>query len=143
MTRVRVESFTVSLDGYGAGPDQDITHPLGVGGTDLHQWLLPTRTLQRTLFGADGGTNTDQTLGERCDIADADFFQRATFVRLLDSITLMNFVNVRADAVYVVPGNDRDGLAELEARYGSRFRADPGWSALQSAVDVRHSGAKA
>jgi dihydrofolate reductase len=30
--------------------------PLGVGGTDLHQWLVPTRTFQRTLFGADGGT---------------------------------------------------------------------------------------
>lgn len=56
MTRVRVESFSVSLDGYGAGPDQDLAHPLGVGGADLHQWLLPTRTLQRTLFGADAGS---------------------------------------------------------------------------------------
>lgn len=56
MTRVRVESFTISLDGYAAGPDQSLANPLGVGGTELHQWLLPTRTLQRTLFGADGGT---------------------------------------------------------------------------------------
>ena len=56
MTRVRVESFTVSLDGYGAGPSQNIDNPLGVGGTDLHQWALPTRTFQRALFGADGGT---------------------------------------------------------------------------------------
>ncbi len=56
MTRVRVEGFTISLDGYGAGPDQDIDNPLGVGGTDLHQWLLPTRTLQRALFGNDDGT---------------------------------------------------------------------------------------
>ncbi len=56
MARVRVEGFTISLDGYGAGPNQDIHHPLGLGGTDLHQWLLPTRTIQRTLFGADGGT---------------------------------------------------------------------------------------
>jgi dihydrofolate reductase len=56
MTRVRVESFTVSLDGYGAGPKQDINNPLGVGGTDLHQWALPTRTFQQALFGADGGT---------------------------------------------------------------------------------------
>ena len=56
MTRVRVEGFTISLDGYGAGPDQDINHPLGVGGTELHQWLLPTRTIQRALFGKDGGT---------------------------------------------------------------------------------------
>ena len=56
MTRVRVESFTISLDGYGAGPKQDVSNPLGIGGTDLHQWLFPTRTLQRALFGKDGGT---------------------------------------------------------------------------------------
>jgi dihydrofolate reductase len=56
MTRVRVEGFTISLDGYGAGPDQSLDHPLGVGGTELHQWLLPTRTIQRSLFGKDGGT---------------------------------------------------------------------------------------
>lgn len=56
MTRIRVESFTISLDGFGAGPGQDIDHPLGVGGSELHQWAFPTRTFQRTLFGADGGT---------------------------------------------------------------------------------------
>jgi dihydrofolate reductase len=56
MARVRVEGFTLSLDGYGAGPDQDINNPLGVGGIELHQWLIPTRTFQRNLFGKDGGT---------------------------------------------------------------------------------------
>ena len=56
MTRVGVEGFTVSLDGYGAGPDQDIDNPLGIGGTELHQWLVPTRTFQRALFGNDDGT---------------------------------------------------------------------------------------
>lgn len=56
MTRVRVESFTISVDGYGAGPDQDVDNPLGVGGTDLHDWVIPTRTFQRVLFNVDGGT---------------------------------------------------------------------------------------
>ncbi len=56
MTRVRVESFTISLDGFGAGPNQDLDNPLGVGGTELHQWAFPTRTFQRALFGKDGGT---------------------------------------------------------------------------------------
>ncbi|MFC3532065.1 dihydrofolate reductase family protein [Vogesella facilis] len=56
MTRVRVEGFTISLDGYGAGPDQDINNPLGVGGGELHQWLFPTRTFQQALFGKDDGT---------------------------------------------------------------------------------------
>lgn len=56
MTKVRVNGFTISLDGYGAGPDQDLGNPLGIGGTALHQWLIPTRTFQRSLFGRDGGT---------------------------------------------------------------------------------------
>src|SRR3569832_2752998 len=56
MTRVRVESFTISLDGYGAGPNQSIDNPLGVGGEELHQWLISTRTFQRVLFGKEGGT---------------------------------------------------------------------------------------
>lgn len=65
MTKVRVESFTLSLDGYGAGPDQDLEHPLGIGGTDLHQWLFPTRTLQRSLFGKDGTTGVDDDFAAR------------------------------------------------------------------------------
>lgn len=56
MTRVRVESFTISLDGYGAGPSQDLDHPLGVGGTELHEWFLPTRTFRRAHTGAEDGT---------------------------------------------------------------------------------------
>lgn len=65
MTRVRVEGFTLSLDGYGAGPDQSLNHPLGIGGTDLHQWLFPTRTLQRALFGKDGTTGVDDDFAAR------------------------------------------------------------------------------
>ena len=56
MTRVRVDCFSMSLDGFGAGPNQDITQPLGLGGMDLHQWLFQTCTFQRNIFGADGGT---------------------------------------------------------------------------------------
>ena len=56
MTQVRVEGFTLSVDGYGAGPNQTIDNPLGVGGAELHQWLVPTRTFQRTLFNQDTGT---------------------------------------------------------------------------------------
>ena len=56
MTQVRVESFTISLDGYGAGLNQGVDNPLGVGGEDLHQWFRPTRTFQRNVMGGDGGT---------------------------------------------------------------------------------------
>ena len=55
MSRLRVESFTISLDGFGAGPDQDITNPLGVGGTSLHGWAMSTPTFQKKVFGRDGG----------------------------------------------------------------------------------------
>jgi dihydrofolate reductase len=66
MTRVRVESFTISLDGYGAGPKQDVRNPLGLGGTDLHQWLFPTHTFQRALFRKDGcTTGTDEDFASR------------------------------------------------------------------------------
>jgi dihydrofolate reductase len=47
MSQVKVCSFSVSLDGYGAGPDQDLANPLGVGGLALHQWFFGTRTFQQ------------------------------------------------------------------------------------------------
>lgn len=66
MTQVRVESFTISLDGYGAGLGQDINNPLGKGGTELHQWAFPTRTFQQKLFGnKDGTTGIDDDFAAR------------------------------------------------------------------------------
>ena len=65
MARVRVEGFTLSIDGYSAGPHQDLTNPLGLGGTELHRWLWPTRTFQRALFGKDGTTGIDDDFAAR------------------------------------------------------------------------------
>ncbi len=56
MSRVRVASFSISLDGYAAGPRQSLDDPLGIGGMELHSWVFPTRTFQRALFGKDDGT---------------------------------------------------------------------------------------
>jgi dihydrofolate reductase len=55
MSKLRVNAFSLSLDGYGAGPGQDRDNPLGRRGEELHHWFYPTRTFQR-LFGTDGGT---------------------------------------------------------------------------------------
>ena len=55
MPKVRVHNFTISLDGYGAGPKQDRDNPLGVGGEALHDWLVATRTFHQ-MAGKDGGT---------------------------------------------------------------------------------------
>ena len=65
MTRVRVESFSVSVDGYGAGPDQTLENPLGVGGEDLHGWVIATRDWRKS-HGKEGGTTgTDNDFAAR------------------------------------------------------------------------------
>lgn len=66
MSRLRVESFTISVDGFGAGPNQDLKNPLGAGGAALHAWALATRTFQKHLFGSDGGeTGIDDDFAAR------------------------------------------------------------------------------
>lgn len=47
MSKLRVHAYGVSIDGYAAGPDQDLSNPMGVGGMALHEWVLDTKTFQR------------------------------------------------------------------------------------------------
>ena len=66
MPKLRVQGFSISLDGYGAGPGQSLENPLGVGGMGLHKWVLPTRTFQKMLFEKEGGTTgTDDDFAAR------------------------------------------------------------------------------
>ena len=55
MGKVRVAGFSLSLDGYGAGPEQSLQNPLGQGGEDLHRWFFGTKTFQ-AMFGNGGGS---------------------------------------------------------------------------------------
>jgi dihydrofolate reductase len=55
MSKLRVNSFSISIDGYGAGPNQSLENPLGVGGESLHEWIVATRTFQQ-MSGNEGGT---------------------------------------------------------------------------------------
>jgi dihydrofolate reductase len=65
MSKVRVNSYTVSLDGYGAGPHQSLKNPLGEGAEALHEWLVQTATF-KALFGGKGGTTgVDNDLARR------------------------------------------------------------------------------
>jgi dihydrofolate reductase len=65
MSKLRVHTFAISLDGYGAGPDQGLDNPLGKGGEALHEWFYPTRTFQQ-MFGKDRGTTgTDDDFAAR------------------------------------------------------------------------------
>ena len=68
MSRLRVNAFSLSIDGYGAGPDQSLQNPLGVGGTALHQWAFGTRTFQRMFGNPEGGDS-----GVDDDFAAASF----------------------------------------------------------------------
>jgi dihydrofolate reductase len=65
MSKVRVANFTVSIDGYGAGPEQSVEDPLGRGGEELHNWFLPTRTF-KSVHGQEGGTTgVDDEIGSK------------------------------------------------------------------------------
>ena len=66
MPKLRVHAFSISLDGYGAGPNQDRQHGLGVGGEDLHRWFFPTSTFREMQKpGAGGTTGVDDQFAAR------------------------------------------------------------------------------
>lgn len=56
MAELKVRSFTVSLDGYGAGPNQSLENPMGIGGRGLHKWFMGTKTFQRMMGDASKGS---------------------------------------------------------------------------------------
>lgn len=66
MSRVRGAAFSISIDGYGAGPEQSLDNPLGLRGPELHQWFFETRTF-RAMIGQDGGVadSIDEGYGRR------------------------------------------------------------------------------
>ncbi|MEO8409322.1 MAG: dihydrofolate reductase family protein [Propionivibrio sp.] len=55
MTKILVSGFSLSIDGFGAGPEQSLENPLGKRGTELHQWFFGTRTF-RAMTGQEGGS---------------------------------------------------------------------------------------
>lgn len=65
MSKLRVNTFSISLDGYGAGPNQSLENPLGVGGEALHEWIIPTRTFQQLQGNEGGSTGIDDDFTRR------------------------------------------------------------------------------
>lgn len=57
MSKVKVASFSISLEGFGAGSHQDLKNPLGVRGLELHEWFFGTQTFQK-MHGSSGGGST-------------------------------------------------------------------------------------
>jgi dihydrofolate reductase len=65
MSKLRVHAFSISLDGYGAGPNQSLKEPLGENGEELHEWVFPTKTF-KTLYGdGNGTTGVDDDFAKR------------------------------------------------------------------------------
>ena len=64
MSKVKVTAFSVSLDGYGAGPDQSIENPLGKRGEELHEWIIPTKMFQKMMGKQSGTEGTDNDFAE-------------------------------------------------------------------------------
>ena len=75
MPKLRVHNFAISIDGYGAGPNQDVDNPLGVGGPSLHEWAFATRA-GRGMHGMAGGA---EGLDDKF-IADGDVGVGATIM---------------------------------------------------------------
>jgi dihydrofolate reductase len=65
MSKLRVLSFAVSIDGYGAGPDQDLQNPLGVRGPELMEWLFHSRLWRKMHGHDDGETGVDNGMAEQ------------------------------------------------------------------------------
>ena len=65
VSRLRVLSFAISIDGYGAGPNQDLQNPLGLRGPELMEWFFPTRLWRRMHGHDDGETGVDHGIAEQ------------------------------------------------------------------------------
>jgi dihydrofolate reductase len=73
MSKLKVLCFGISIDGYGAGPNQSLDNPMGMGGMSLHEWVLPTKTFQTMHSEMLGGGETAGTTGVDNDFAAAGF----------------------------------------------------------------------
>jgi dihydrofolate reductase len=65
MSKLRVESFMISVDGFGAAPGQSIDNPFGVGGMVLGQAFVKTKTFQSMFGSSEGSTGVDDRFAAR------------------------------------------------------------------------------
>jgi dihydrofolate reductase len=65
MSKLRVQSFAISIDGFGAGPNQDLQNPLGVRGPELMEWFFQTSVWQKMQGQDDGETGVDDAIARQ------------------------------------------------------------------------------
>jgi hypothetical protein len=81
MSKIKVTNFTISLDGFGAGTNQSMKEPLGIGGEELHTWMFPTKRF-RAMSGKNDGTEG----------LDNDFVEKALMPLLVCSFEMSGSV---------------------------------------------------
>ena len=90
--KVRVAGFSISLDGFGAGPEQSLENPLGKRGRELHQWLFGTRMFQ-TMIGKGGGSDgVDQDYAHRSMDGFGAFILGRVSTRIVNEVKGINRV---------------------------------------------------
>ena len=77
MSKLRIHCFAISLDGFGAGPEQSLANPLGIGAQALHEWYVSTRTFQQLFKRPGGKTGPDDDFAAR----GAEMVQRLQALR--------------------------------------------------------------
>jgi hypothetical protein len=111
------ESWSSEIEGSLATEREE----LGTAPDEISRISAEKRYIIVTLiFLVEAGTNSDRTLAERCDVPESEYWTRLTFGRLIGSIPLLNFANVAADAVYMAPGSEEDGLS-MEDIHGGGY----------------------
>jgi dihydrofolate reductase len=73
MSKLKVLCFGISIDGYGAGPNQSLDNPMGMGGMVLHEWVLPTKSFQAMHLDMPGSGTAEGTTGLDDDFAAKGF----------------------------------------------------------------------
>jgi hypothetical protein len=111
------ESWSSEIEGSLATEKEE----MGTAPDEISRISAEKRYIVVTLiFLVEGGSNSDRTLAERCDVPESEYWTRLTFGRLIATIPLLNFANVEADAVYLAPGSDEDGLS-MEDLHGGGY----------------------
>src|SRR5580704_18075968 len=107
MPKLRVDAFSISIDGYGAGPNQCKDHPLGENGMELHEWFFETLTF-RKMQGQEGGRDgLDESFAaramqdEQSDQRGEHLVNRLRLALLFDGETSTQELPVVADQVHV------------------------------------------
>jgi dihydrofolate reductase len=142
MAKVRVHNIAMSLDGYVAGPDQSVEHPLGVDGELLHEWMFRTRTWHQVV-GEDGGETgiDDEFMARGLQNIGATIMGRNMFGPIRGSWGDTDWRGWWGDEppyhhpVFVLTHHERDPIS-MEGGTTFHFVTDGIESALRQALDA-------